>query len=152
MARVSRRKCAKIDRSQLRVGLNQLDIGDELTVARADRLAQSTWDRLNTFTTIFEPKPGFVSLGDIWGDTTNPHCGPMLTDLCRLAEFERELVRTRTVRGKRAMVHAAKTGRPPKMTPYQVRKAPCRHDAGEPMRDIGPTCNVAHHTILRCEA
>jgi hypothetical protein len=38
-------------------------------------------------------------------------------------------------------------GRPPKLTPHQVKEALCRRDAGEPMRDIGHTYNVSHSTI-----
>jgi DNA invertase Pin-like site-specific DNA recombinase len=74
----------------------------------------------------------------------------MLTVLGGLAEFERELIRTRTGEGRaRAKAHGVKMGRPPKMTLHQVKEALRRRDAGEPMRDIARTYNVSHSTISR---
>jgi IS30 family transposase len=40
-------------------------------------------------------------------------------------------------------------GRPPKMTPHQMKEALKRRDAGEPMRDIAKSFNVSHSTISR---
>jgi DNA invertase Pin-like site-specific DNA recombinase len=55
-----------------------------------------------------------------------------LTVLGGLAEFERELNRTRTGEGrKRAIARGVKMGRPPKMTPHQIKEALRRRDAGE---------------------
>jgi DNA invertase Pin-like site-specific DNA recombinase len=41
---------------------------------------------------------GFKSLKDTWADTTTAHGRLMLTVLGGLAEFERELIRARTVK------------------------------------------------------
>jgi DNA invertase Pin-like site-specific DNA recombinase len=74
----------------------------------------------------------------------------MLTILGGLAEFERELIRTRTGEGRaRARARGVRMGRPPKLTPHQVKEALRRRDAGEPMRDIARTYNVSHSTISR---
>ena len=43
---------------------------------------------------------GFKSLRDTWADTTTAHGRLMLTVLGGLAEFERELIRTRTGAGR----------------------------------------------------
>src|SRR5215469_14818454 len=45
---------------------------------------------------ITEKKAGFRSLGDSWADTTTAHGRLMLAVLGGLAEFERDLIRTRT--------------------------------------------------------
>jgi DNA invertase Pin-like site-specific DNA recombinase len=87
---------AKTDRAQLHRLLNALDEGDVLLVTRLDRLARSTRDLLNTLAAVTGRKAGFRSLGDAWADTTTPHGRLMLTVLGGLAEFERELIRTRT--------------------------------------------------------
>jgi DNA invertase Pin-like site-specific DNA recombinase len=71
-----------------------------LMVTRLDRLARSTRDLLNTLATIADRKAGFRSLGDAWADTTSAHGRLMLTVLGGLAEFERELIRTRTGEGR----------------------------------------------------
>ena len=144
---------AKTDRSQLRRVLEQLDAGDVLTVTRLDRLARSTRDLLNTLATITDRKAGFRSLGDAWADTTTSHGRLMLTVLGGLAEFERDLIRSRTGEGRdRAIARGVKMGRKPKMTAHQVKEALKRRTAGEPMRDIAKTYNVSHSTISRLSA
>jgi DNA invertase Pin-like site-specific DNA recombinase len=51
----------------------------------------------------------------------------MLTVLSALAEFEHALIRTRTGEGRaRAKARGVKMGRPPKMTPHQIKEALCR--------------------------
>lgn len=139
---------AKTDRAQLRKALEQLDDGDVLMVTRLDRLARSTRDRLNTLATITDRKAGFRSLGDTWADTTSAHGRLMLTVLGGLAEFERELIRFRTSEGRaRARDRGVKMGRPPKLTPHQIKEALQRHGNGEPMRDIARSYNV-HNSII----
>ena len=141
---------AKTDRAQLRKALDQLDPGDVLMVTRLDRLARSTRDLLNTLAAIAAKEAGFRSLGDTWADTTTAHGRLMLAVLGGLAEFERDLIRARTGEGrKRAIAKGVKMGRPPKMTPHQVKEALRRRDAGEPMREIARSYNVSHSTISR---
>src|ERR1700712_3643969 len=144
---------AKADRAQLRKALTQLDVNDVLMVTRLDRLGRSTRDLLNPLATISNRKAGFRSLGDTWADTTTSHGRLMLTVLGGLAEFERDLIRPRTGEGReRAKARGVKMGRPPKMTPHQVKEALRRRDAGEPMRDIAKSFNVSHSTISRLAA
>jgi DNA invertase Pin-like site-specific DNA recombinase len=141
---------AKADRAELRKVLAKLDEDDVLMVTRLDRLARSTRDLLNTLATVTERRAGFRSLGDTWADTTTPHGRLMLTVLGGLAEFERELIRTRTGEGRlRAQARGVKMGRPPKLTSHQVKEVLRRRDAGEPMRDIARSYNVSHSTISR---
>jgi DNA invertase Pin-like site-specific DNA recombinase len=74
----------------------------------------------------------------------------MLTVLGGLAEFERDLIRTRTGEGRaRAVARGVKMGRKQKMTPHQMKEALRRREAGEPMRDIAKDFNVSHSTISR---
>ncbi len=141
---------AQTDRAQLRRVLGQIAEGDVLTVTRLDRLARSTRDLLNTLATITGKGAGFRSLNDAWADTTTAHGRLMLTVLGGLAEFERELIRTRTGEGReRAKARGVKMGRKPKLTGHQQREAIKRRDAGEPMREIARTYNVSHSTISR---
>ena len=144
---------AKTDHAQLRRLLGQLAAGDVLMVTRLDRLARSTRDLLNTLAAITERKAGFRSLADTWADTTTAHGRLMLTVLGGLAEFERELIRARTSEGRsRAKARGVKMGRPPKLTPHQVKEALRRRDAGEPVREIARSYNVSHSTISRLAA
>ncbi len=144
---------AQTDRRQLARALAQLDAGDVLLVTRLDRLARSTRDLLNTLATIADRKAGFRSLGDAWADTTTAHGRLMLTVLGGLAEFERELIRTRTGEGReRAKARGVVMGRKPKLTPHQQREARQRVAAGEPVREVARTYNVSHSTISRLGA
>ena len=142
---------AKTDRAQLRKAIAALQAGDVLMVTRLDRLARSTRDLLNTLAAITGSKAGFRSLGDAWADTTTAHGRLMLTVLGGLAEFERDLIRTRTGEGRaRAVARGQKMGRPPKLTPHQQREAIKRRDrGGESLADIGRSYNVSGATISR---
>jgi DNA invertase Pin-like site-specific DNA recombinase len=91
---------AKTDRAQLRKALASVGAGDVLVVTRLDRLARSTRDLLNTLDAIAKAGAGFKSLRDQWADTTTAHGRLMLTVLGGLAEFERELILTRTSEGR----------------------------------------------------
>ena len=104
--------------------------GDVLMVTRLDRLARSTRDLLNTLAAITGSKAGFRSLGDAWADTTTAHGRLMLTVLGGLAEFERDLIRTRTGEGRaRAVARGVRTwAAPPKLTAHQRREAIKRRD------------------------
>jgi DNA invertase Pin-like site-specific DNA recombinase len=102
---------ARTDRAQLRKAIAALQSGDVLMVARLDRLARSTRDLLNALAAITSKKAGFRSLGNAWADTTTAHGRLMLTVLGGLAEFERELIRTRTGEGRaRAVARGTEDG------------------------------------------
>ena len=141
---------AKTDRAQLRRLLAQLDAGDVVTVTRLDRLARSTRDLLNTLGTIADRKAGFRSLGDTWADTTTSHGRLMLTVLGGLAEFERDLIRSRTGEGRaRAKERGVKMGRKPKLTLHQRADVIRRKANGEAVREIARSYNVHNSTISR---
>jgi DNA invertase Pin-like site-specific DNA recombinase len=130
--------------------LRQLKPGDVLMVTRLDRLARSTRDLLNVLDRISQADAGFKSLGDPWCDTTTPHGRLMLTVLGGLAEFERELIRSRTSEGRnRAKAKGVHMGRPSKLTPHQRQEAIARRDAGETLTAIARTYGVSHATIGR---
>jgi DNA invertase Pin-like site-specific DNA recombinase len=138
------------DRAQLRRVMAALEKGDVLLVTRLDRLARSTRDLLNTLASIAEKGAGFRSLRDTWADTTTPHGRLMLTVLAGLAEFERELIRTRTGEGReRAKARGVRLGRKPKLTAHQRKEALTRRDSGEPLVEIARSYAVSHSTISR---
>src|SRR3989442_2726017 len=112
---------AKTDRAELAKAIRRLEAGDMLVVTRLDRLARSTRDLLNVLDAVAQQGAGFKSIHDAWADTTTPHGKLMLTVLGGLAEFERELIRSRTGDGRaRAKARGVRFGRPSK--PTNVRK------------------------------
>jgi DNA invertase Pin-like site-specific DNA recombinase len=74
----------------------------------------------------------------------------MLTVLSGLAEFERELIRTRTSEDReRAKARGVILGRKPELTGHQRREAIARREAGEVLTDIARSYYVSHSTISR---
>jgi DNA invertase Pin-like site-specific DNA recombinase len=71
-------------------------------------------------------------------DATSPHGKLILCLLGALAEFERSMILARTSGGrKRAMSRGVRFCRKHKLSPFQVREAIARREAGEPLTDIG---------------
>src|SRR5450432_4935641 len=139
---------AKSDRKQLARLIVRLGAGDVLVINRLDRLARSTRDLLNMLGAVAEKGAGFKSLRDTWADTTTPHGRLMLTVLGGLAEFERELIRSRTGEGReRAKERGVRFGRPRKLNAHQRQEALSRLAAGETHADVARTYRVDATTI-----
>jgi DNA invertase Pin-like site-specific DNA recombinase len=153
-ARIFREKVsgAKTDRAELKKLLRGLRNGDLVLVTRLDRLARSTRDLLNILALVSDRSAGFRSLGDIWADTTTAHGRLMLTVLGGLAEFERELILTRTAEGRaRAVARGVRLGRRPKLDQEQRRLACVRKVAGEQVASIAKDFKVSDSTISRLQ-
>jgi DNA invertase Pin-like site-specific DNA recombinase len=141
---------ASTNRAQLARLMRTVGQGDVVVVTRLDRLARSTRDLLNVLAAIADQGAGFRSLKDAWADTTTSHGRLMLTVLGGLAEFERDLIRSRTSEGReRARAKGVRFGRKPKLTGHQIREALGRREAGELLVDIARSYNVSHSTISR---
>jgi len=77
-----------------------------------------------------------------WADTTNAHGRLIMTVLAGLAEFERELIRSRCGEGMaRVKDRGVRFGRPRKMTPHQRQEARRRLEASAL---IGPVFEHDH--------
>lgn len=144
---------ARTDRPQLKRAITVLGEGDVLVVTRLDRLARSTRDLLNVLAAVSEKKARFRSLRDIWADTTTPHGRLMLTVLGGLAEFERELIRARTGKGRaRAKARGVQLGRRPKLSVDQRRFVATERAKGESVRHLARVLGVSKATIGRIPA
>ncbi len=153
-ARIFREKVsgAKADRAELKKLLRSLRVGDVILVTRLDRLARSTRDLLNILALVSDRSAGFRSLSDVWADTTTAHGRLMLTVLGGLAEFERELIKSRTAEGRaRAVAMGVRLGRRPKLNEDQRREACKRKQKGEHAALIAIDYNVSESTISRIQ-
>lgn len=143
---------ARTERGQLARGVAALGRGDTLIVTRLDRLARSTRDLLNVLALIADKGATFRSLDEQWADTTTAHGRLMLTVIGGLAEFERELIRSRTTEGReRAKRRGIKFGRKPVLTDKQrefVAAERARAD-GPTIRELAALLNVSAATIGR---
>ncbi|WP_131114804.1 recombinase family protein [Lichenihabitans psoromatis] len=142
---------ARTDRRELARALKTLGPGDTLLVTRLDRLARSTRDLLNVLDAVAKAGAGFRSIHDHWADTTTPHGRLMLTILGGLAEFERELIRSRTSEGRqRAKARGTHMGRPAKLTRHQREEALEAVSLGTATQaDLARRFNVHQATISR---
>ena len=98
---------AKADRPELALAIEGLKPGDVLTVWKLDRLSRSLRDLLFTLEAITAAEAGFRSLTEAV-DTTTPAGRLMTQTLGAFAEFERAMIRERTMNG---LAHARKAGK-----------------------------------------
>ena len=87
-------------------------------------------------------------------DVPAPHSFAVTGLLGGLAEFERELIRSRTSEGRaRAVAKGVKLGRKPTLTRHQQQEALKRRNSGkETYREIAASYNVSAATISRLKA
>lgn len=107
------------DRAQLAAALNRLEAGDVLCVWKLDRLSRSLRDMLFTLDKLDKAGAGFQSLTEAIDTTTAPG-RLMMQMLGAFAEFERSMIRDRTMHGlENARKAGRHIGRKPKLRPAQ---------------------------------
>ena len=112
-----------LDRSELEVCLKLLRKGDTLVVWRLDRLGRSLKDLVEIVHALEERGIGFQSLTENI-DTTSAGGRLIFHVFAALAEFERNLIRERTMAGlAAARARGRKGGRKVKLSNSDVRKA-----------------------------
>jgi DNA invertase Pin-like site-specific DNA recombinase len=137
-------------RPELEKVLRRLGPGDTLVVTKLDRLARSTRDLLNIIDDIAKAGAGFKSLGDAWADTTTSHGRLMLTVLGGIAEFARDLIRSRTEDGrKRARAAGIHMGRASALTKHQQTEWRAHIHSGKTLMNTAPSKTVRYATISR---
>jgi DNA invertase Pin-like site-specific DNA recombinase len=111
------------ERTELTTCLKVLRKGDTLVVWRLDRLGRSLTDLVAIVQSLEERGVGFQSLTESI-DTTNAGGKLVFHVFAALAEFERNLIRERTIAGlAAARARGRKGGRKVKMEKADVRKA-----------------------------
>jgi DNA invertase Pin-like site-specific DNA recombinase len=112
-----------VDREELRKALDYLRPGDTLVVPSLDRLGRSLQDLIAIVAGLRKRGVGFRSLKEAL-DTTTPGGRLVFHVFAALAEFIRELIVEGTLEGlAAARARGQRLGRPPGMTPEQIRHA-----------------------------
>ncbi len=121
------------DRPELAAALNCLRPGDTLVVWRLDRLGRSLQHLIDTVTGLADRRVGFRSVTEAIDTTTAG--GQLVFHLFgALAEFERQLVRDRTLAGLAAATARGRVGgRPRTMTAAKLRLARAMRAQTPPM-------------------
>jgi DNA invertase Pin-like site-specific DNA recombinase len=137
-------------RPQLDRVLEDLRPGDTLVVWRLDRLGRSLRHLIDTVTALDERQVGFRSLRESI-DTTTPGGRLVFHLFGALAQFEREIIRDRTVAGlSAARARGRVGGRPSKLSADQRREARRMYDAQDlTVEQIGKILGVSRTTIYR---
>ena len=114
---------AKFERDGLDDVINKLQQGDSIVVVKLDRLGRSLKHLIETLDVINAKGANFVSLTE--GMDTNTSTGRLLFNIFgAIAEFERDLIRERTLAGlESARANGRLLGRRKKLNPNQIELA-----------------------------
>jgi DNA invertase Pin-like site-specific DNA recombinase len=137
-------------RPELQKCLRRLKSGDALVITRLDRLARSIRDLLGIIDTLKANGATIKALDDTWLDTGSAHGQLILTIMGALAEFERQMIRSRCDEGiKRAKARGTLFGRKPRLDAGERRKIAERYASGETMGELARDYSVGVATIHR---
>lgn len=139
----------KTARPELDRLMDYLRPGDTLVVWKLDRLGRSLIHLMDTVQTLADRGIGFKSLTENI-DTTTPG-GKLLFHLFgALAEFERDLIRERTMAGlAAARAQGRFGGRRKSLTARQVSVLFSMHDSGSAIAAIAETLGTSRATVYR---
>ena len=137
------------DRPELHRMLETARKGDVLMVWKLDRLSRSLRDLITLLALLEEKGIGFRSLTEAVDTTTA--AGRMLAQMLgSFAEFERSMLRERTMAGLKAARKKGRIGgRPPKLSEDQRNAALKMLKEGKSQADVSRLFNVAASTICR---
>ena len=141
---------AKAERPGLTDALAYVRAGDTLVVWRLDRLGRSLKHLIDTITDLNNRKIGFQSLTENIDTTTSG--GKLIFHIFgALAEFERDIIRERTLAGlQAARARGRKGGRPKALTSKTVQMAQqLYNDKTNSITDICKTLNISRATLYR---
>ncbi len=143
---------AKAGRPGLTECVGVLQPGDVLVVWRLDRLGRSMSHLLQTIESLAARGIGFRSLQDGSIDTTTATGKLVLGMFSALAQFERELIRERTLAGLKAARARGRKGGRPAMRPDDVRVQTARAiltDRSIVIRDYCKEMGIHRSTLYR---
>lgn len=141
---------ATAERPGLKKALEYMRSGDVLIVWKLDRLGRSLMDLVSTINRLNAEGKGFKCLDQSF-DTTTPQGKLIFQMFAALAEFERNIIRERTMAGlAAARARGRLGGRKPKMTSDDVKLAKVlMEDVTIPLGDIANKFQVSVKTLRR---
>lgn len=141
---------AQRDRPELKMALDYMRAGDTLVVWKLDRLARSLKQLIETVEGLEERGVGFRSLTENIDTTTNG--GKLIFHIfAALAEFERGLIKERTLAGLAAARARGRVGgRPPRLGPKDIVAAKgMLSQAGMTVVEVAERLGVSPATLYR---
>jgi len=139
----------KMSRPELDKALDQLRSGDSLVVTRLDRLGRSTKDLLNLVGGLGE-KGVQLEVLEQNIDTSTAEGRLFFTVVAAVAEFERDLMRSRTMDGlAAARARGRLGGRKPKLSAKQIAEIARLYSEQRPVQEIADLFGVSRPTVYR---
>lgn len=144
---------AQTERKGLEEALNYVREGDSLVVWKLDRLGRSLKHLIETITALNNRKVGFKSLTENIDTTTSG--GKLIFHIFgALAEFERDIIRERTLAGLHAARARGRSGGRPKATTLDTPKKVAiaqqlYNDKTNAIADICKTLHISRATLYR---
>lgn len=139
---------AKSDRPELGRMLDSLREGDVVIVAELSRLSRSVKDLFSIVGQIHEAGAEIKSLKEPWLDTTTPHGRLLFTFFGGISEFERDLIRQRTIEGLSAARARGHNGGHPTLDRAKVDKALKMYDSRTfTIREISEATGVSKSAL-----
>jgi DNA invertase Pin-like site-specific DNA recombinase len=139
----------KSSRPQLDKMREQLRPGDTIVITRLDRLGRSTKDLLNLVGDLQDLGVNLEVLEQNI-NTSSPEGKLFFTLVASFAEFEREIMRARTIDGLAAARARGRVGgRKPAMTQSKVAMAKKMYEEGRYVKEIAEVLGVSRPTIYR---
>lgn len=140
------------ERPELAAALDHLNPGDTLVVWRLDRLGRSMRDLLDIVTTLGEQGKNLMSLTEAI-DTSTPTGRLVFHVAGAFSQFERDLIRDRTMAGlAAARARGQVGGRPPVMDEDDLTAMRTMLEAGMSKRAVARSLKVGRATLDRALA
>ncbi|MFP7225234.1 recombinase family protein [Priestia filamentosa] len=140
---------AKDDRGELMNALRLIRSGDKFVVYKLDRLARSTKRLIEIANMLRENKIEFISIQDKI-DTGTPAGKAMFGMLSVLAEFERDIIRERTMAGLKAARARGRKGGRPRVDRKKLRQAIALYYSRRmSVREIQEVTSISRATLYR---
>lgn len=140
---------AKDDRPELAKALDTLRAGDTFVVYKLDRLARSTKKLIEVAEQLKKMDIEFLSIRDNI-DTSTPTGKLMFGMLAVLAEFERDIIRERTMAGLEAARARGRKGGRPSASTKKVQQALSLYDSkNHSISEIEEMTEISKATLYR---
>lgn len=140
----------KMDRPILQTMLEMLGKGDVVVVAELTRLSRSTKDLFEIVERIGNKGASIKSLKESWLDTSTPQGQLMFTFIAGISQFERDIIRQRTIEGLRSARARGRKGGRPKTASAKVKQAIVMYESKRySLAEIKEQTGVSHTTLYR---